>query len=392
MVIDRAKTVRGAFAGAVAAGVWAAQQPARQAGVRRRLRRHASCSARPSRAGARGRSSALAMHLGNGALMGAAYADVAPRMPLPSWSRGPIVALAEHLATWPLTVAVDRVHPARDELPRLAGSWRAFAQATWRHLLFGVVLGELERRLNAAAGSRAAAVRARRVEQRARPARARRHAGLTCLPDAVRGNRSIGDAFRPHPSTRQRHAGGVDRRQPRPSWPDVADSARPRRPSAGSCARRCATRPPSCCCAERCGRRACGAGGARQDAPRQARPRVHRPQARGLRRRRLAGTATPTTTTASPAARARRSPRTASATRASTPIPPSLGWEVLRLWAGEVEQDPAGRDLPVAGALARRQRDRRCESLRGIRSILKRWPGTTESPPSDSNRKPLHYK
>jgi hypothetical protein len=59
------------------------------------------------------------------------------------------VALTEHLGTWPLTVAVDRVHPARDELPRLAGNPRAFAQATWRHLVFGVVLGELERRLNA---------------------------------------------------------------------------------------------------------------------------------------------------------------------------------------------------------------------------------------------------
>jgi hypothetical protein len=59
------------------------------------------------------------------------------------------VALTEHLATWPLTVAVDRVHPAREELPRLAGSARAFAQATWRHFVFGVVLGELERRLNA---------------------------------------------------------------------------------------------------------------------------------------------------------------------------------------------------------------------------------------------------
>ena len=31
----------------------------------------------------------------------------------------------------------------------LWGNGRAFAQATWRHLLFGVVLGELERRLNA---------------------------------------------------------------------------------------------------------------------------------------------------------------------------------------------------------------------------------------------------
>ena len=36
----------------------------------------------------------------------------------------------------------------RDQLPTLSGSRRAFAQATWRHLLFGYVLGELEARLN----------------------------------------------------------------------------------------------------------------------------------------------------------------------------------------------------------------------------------------------------
>jgi hypothetical protein len=41
------------------------------------------------------------------------------------------------------------VHPARKELPKLAGNPRALAQATWRHLVFGFVLGELERRLNA---------------------------------------------------------------------------------------------------------------------------------------------------------------------------------------------------------------------------------------------------
>ena len=33
----------------------------------------------------------------------------------------------------------------------MVSSPRAFVQATWRHLLFGVVLGELERRLNASA-------------------------------------------------------------------------------------------------------------------------------------------------------------------------------------------------------------------------------------------------
>ena len=147
MVIDRAKTVRGALAGAVAAGVWAAQQPADKAvfGVAyddtellgKALTRRRGWPV-----------VGLAIHLGNGALVGAAYANVAPRLPVPSWSRGPIVALTEHLATWPLTMLVDRVHPARDDMPRLAGSLPAFAQATWRHLVFGVVLGELERRLN----------------------------------------------------------------------------------------------------------------------------------------------------------------------------------------------------------------------------------------------------
>ena len=41
------------------------------------------------------------------------------------------------------------VHPARDELPKLSGNREAFLQSAWRHLLFGLVLGELERRVNA---------------------------------------------------------------------------------------------------------------------------------------------------------------------------------------------------------------------------------------------------
>jgi hypothetical protein len=147
MVIDRAKTVRGALAGAVAAGAWAAQQPLDKVlfGV------DYDDTELLGKAFTRGRAWPLVgafVHLGNGAALGALYAVVAPRMPIPSWSRGPIVALAEHLATWPLTFVVERVHPARGELPKLSGSLPAFAQATWRHLLFGVVLGELERRLN----------------------------------------------------------------------------------------------------------------------------------------------------------------------------------------------------------------------------------------------------
>ena len=67
---------------------------------------------------------------------------------------------------------IDRVHPARDDLPKLSGN-AAFAQATWRHLVFGVVLGELERRFNDRGHGRPP-LRARRLLQRPRRHRARR--------------------------------------------------------------------------------------------------------------------------------------------------------------------------------------------------------------------------
>lgn len=91
----------------------------------------------------------LALHVQNGALFGAVYANVAPALPIPPALRGPAAALAEHLVLWRLGDVSDRFHPARDQLPTLTGNRRAFAQATWRHLLFGFVLGELERRANA---------------------------------------------------------------------------------------------------------------------------------------------------------------------------------------------------------------------------------------------------
>src|SRR4029453_14878249 len=75
----------------------------------------------------------------NGPRLGALYGGVAPALPLPARLRGPAAGLLEHLATWPLTAVAA---------PELTSSPRAFAQSTWRHLLFGGVLGELERRLN----------------------------------------------------------------------------------------------------------------------------------------------------------------------------------------------------------------------------------------------------
>jgi len=147
VTVDVGRTARGALAGAVAAGVWAAQSPLDQ----RIFGVPYLDQELLGKAVTRGRAwhpVGFALHVLNGAAFGAAYANAAPSLPLPAWARGPAAGLAEHVATWPLTVVVDEHHPARREMPALARNPRAFAQATWRHLLFGVVLGELERRLN----------------------------------------------------------------------------------------------------------------------------------------------------------------------------------------------------------------------------------------------------
>jgi hypothetical protein len=148
MAVELPRTLRGALAGAAAAGVWAAQQP-----LDKRAFGVANDDAELiGTAIVRGRAAipvGTLVHLANGALFGAVYANVAPALPVPAWARGPLAGLAEQLATWPLTGVVERVHPARDRIAPISASRAAFWQATWRRLLFGLVLGELERRLNA---------------------------------------------------------------------------------------------------------------------------------------------------------------------------------------------------------------------------------------------------
>ena len=86
----------------------------------------------------------FALHVQNGAIFGAAYARLKPSMPGPPVLRGLLVGLVEHVAAWPAVALVDRYHPARKEMPKLTGNRRAFAQATIRHAVFGIVLGLLE--------------------------------------------------------------------------------------------------------------------------------------------------------------------------------------------------------------------------------------------------------
>ena len=142
------RTLNGALAGALAAAVWAFEQPLDKLLFRSRYD-DVELLGRAVRPGAGWYRIGLLMHAQNGALFGALYANVAPALPIAPELRGPAAALVEMFATWPLASLSDRFHPARTQLPALSGNRRAFAQSIWRHLLFGYVLGELERRLNA---------------------------------------------------------------------------------------------------------------------------------------------------------------------------------------------------------------------------------------------------
>jgi hypothetical protein len=135
-----------AAAGAVAALVWAALEPV----DRRLFRCDYSDVAILGKAVTRGSASrvvGLTVHAGNGALFGLAYDGVRKRIDGDDRRLALGMALAEHVALWPLTYLVDRFHPARGErgLPPLATNGRAFGQATLRHAVFGVVLGRLSR-------------------------------------------------------------------------------------------------------------------------------------------------------------------------------------------------------------------------------------------------------
>jgi hypothetical protein len=135
---------RAAAAGATAALVWAAQEPLDQ----RVFGCDYSDVALLGRAVTRGphwRAAGLALHALNGLAFGLAWDAARRRLPINPRRLAIGLAVAENAALWPLCGLVDRYHPARGKpgVPPLLRSRRAFAQATWRHALFGCVLGRL---------------------------------------------------------------------------------------------------------------------------------------------------------------------------------------------------------------------------------------------------------
>jgi hypothetical protein len=142
------RRARAAAAGAVAATVWGLQEPLDQ----RLFRCDYSDIALLGKAVTRGpgwRTAGFAIHAVNGAIFGIAFDELLrpvhadPRR-LALWT-----ALGEHLSLYPLCYFIDRHHPARGErgIPPLFRNPRAFAQATWRHAVFGLVLGRSIQRL-----------------------------------------------------------------------------------------------------------------------------------------------------------------------------------------------------------------------------------------------------
>ena len=136
--------LRSAAAGVVAASVWAAQEPLDQRALRCDYSDVAVLGKAVTR-GPRWRRVGLALHAANGALFGLAFHEARSRVPVGQRKLAVGMALAEHVSLYPLCFFIDRYHPARGEpgVPPLLRSRRAFAQATWRHALFGFVLGRL---------------------------------------------------------------------------------------------------------------------------------------------------------------------------------------------------------------------------------------------------------
>ena len=125
--------VRAATAGATAAALWALQEPI----DRRVFGVDYSDPRLLGRLVGRGPAVGFAIHVANGAAFGVAFEEVRRRVDLEPGRLAVGMALVEHVALWPLIAVV--------ESRALAADPRAFAQATWRHALFGAVLGRLAR-------------------------------------------------------------------------------------------------------------------------------------------------------------------------------------------------------------------------------------------------------
>src|SRR4051794_28534003 len=122
------RTLNGAIAGGLAAAAWAGLQP-----LDKRLfgtsYDDVEVLGKAVTRGSEWPVVGLALHVGNGAVFGALYSHLRPFLFGPPVLRAVTASLAEHFGTWPLARLSDEHHPAKRDLPTLAGDRRMFAQA-----------------------------------------------------------------------------------------------------------------------------------------------------------------------------------------------------------------------------------------------------------------------
>jgi hypothetical protein len=142
------RSINGGLAGGIAAALWAAQQPIDKRVFGSRYD-DVELLGKGVVKGDDWPAAGLALHIANGVAFGASYAQLRRYLPGPAVAQGTGMAIAEHLALWPLVALVDRYHPRRRELTPLKGSRAAFWQAFYRHALFGIAMSAIEAKLNA---------------------------------------------------------------------------------------------------------------------------------------------------------------------------------------------------------------------------------------------------
>jgi hypothetical protein len=145
---------RAAAAGAAAATVWGLLEPLDERLFRSDYR-DVALLGKLVTSGRGWKAAGFALHAANGALFGLAFEAVLRRTRLAPQPLALGLALAENVALYPLAALVDAKHPRRGEphLPPLLRP-RVFAQETFRHAVFGLVLGSLVERTRSRDGSR----------------------------------------------------------------------------------------------------------------------------------------------------------------------------------------------------------------------------------------------
>ena len=146
--------VRAAAAGAAAATAWGLLEPL-DTRLFRSDYRDVALLGKLVTSGRGWKAAGYTLHAANGAVFGLVFDAALRRSRIGPRRLAVGLALAENVALYPLAALVDAKHPRRGErhLPPLLRP-RVFAQETFRHVVFGLVLGSLVRSRDGDRGGR----------------------------------------------------------------------------------------------------------------------------------------------------------------------------------------------------------------------------------------------